>query len=47
MNSSVTFAKTEAKQMAIFISQLIREGVTFTVYNRGREGWEVELTGGY
>ena len=34
------------KEMATFLSQLVREGVVYTVTKNGSE-WSVELTGGF
>lgn len=42
----VEFNEEQVKEMAIFISQLVREGVRFKVTNKD-SGWIVELTGGY
>ena len=48
MNHVIEFY--DVKLMAIFLSQLVREGVTYKVVNC-RKGssiyWEIELTGGY
>ena len=44
--SSVLFNKDQANEMAIFIAQLVREGVLFETETFGN-GWVVILTGGY
>jgi hypothetical protein len=45
--SRVEFKDDEIKEMAVFLSQLIREGVTFKV-DRLLDGTRiVELTGGF
>lgn len=42
----IEFKKGEEKNMAVFVSQLVREGVTFNI-NRDDHGYEIVLTGGY
>lgn len=52
-DTKITFTKTEGglKLFAIYVAQLVREGVTFEVKEYGNEGigeWiEVHLTGGF
>jgi hypothetical protein len=45
----VVFQKDETgiKLTAIFIAQLVREGVTYCIRDNGTDSWLVELTGGY
>lgn len=45
-NKQIKFKKTEAAEMATFVAGLVREGVTYTVYNDD-DGWTFELTGGF
>jgi hypothetical protein len=40
------FSMNDVKAMAIFVSQLVREGVTFTVSQAG-ENFTITLTGGF
>ena len=44
----MTFATDQdgLRKLAIFVSQLVREGVTFTIIH-GEHSADVELTGGY
>ena len=44
----LTFDRSEKdmKAMAVFVAQLIREGVTFTI-RQDNVGFEIELTGGF
>lgn len=41
-----TFEKTQTKEYAIFISNLIKEGVTFEIINDQHQ-YMVKLTGGF
>ena len=49
MNNSkkVCFGNDQMEQMAQFIAELVRQGVTWESENNGVEGWAVVLTGGY
>ena len=44
--SIFVFTWTQLKELAIFVSQLIREGVTFEV-RQNNASFEVKLTGGF
>jgi hypothetical protein len=48
MNQHITFHRDEdgIKMLAIFIAQLVKEGVTYTI-NNAENYVEVTLTGGY
>ena len=48
MNQHVTFRRDEdgAKQLATFLAQLVKEGVTYSIKN-AENYVEVTLTGGY
>ena len=47
MNSKeFQFTSMTIKDMAVFVAQLEREGVTYKVRNMV-DGWAIELTGGY
>jgi len=46
LNKTIVFTVDEMIAMATFISQLVREGVVYTVTKCGSE-WSIELTGGY
>lgn len=43
----IDFRFDEAKALAMFLAQLVREGVTFDVERIGNDGFRVILTGGY
>jgi hypothetical protein len=47
--TQVTFDANEVgmKLMAVFVSQLVKEGVVFTVYQERKDQYIVELTGGF
>lgn len=47
-NKTITFKRSSngLKELAIFLAQLVKEGVTYKVINN-KEEFGVELTGGY
>jgi hypothetical protein len=45
-DKKIYFGGLQMKELAIFVSQLEREGVTYDVDCQG-SGWTVTLTGGY
>lgn len=45
-NRGFTFSERQAEYMAQFISELVRQGVTYRVVE-GCGCWTIELTGGY
>jgi len=45
-NKEIYFGGLQMKELAIFVSQLEREGVTYDVDEKD-SGWTVTLTGGY
>jgi len=46
MRFSFDRSDEDMKAMAVFVAQLIREGVTFTV-RQDNAAFEIELTGGF
>lgn len=49
-NQEITFDKTDSedvKNAAIFVAQLVREGVTFRTFNDVPGKIVIQLTGGY
>lgn len=40
------FTKSQMTEMAQFVSELVRQGLVYTV-SSDDEGWEIELTGGF
>ncbi len=40
------FSNTQTIEMASFVSELVRQGVTYKVTTLG-DGWKIELLGGY
>jgi hypothetical protein len=49
MNKSFRFYKNEndTKLMAIFVAQLVREGVTYAIKDANDSYVDIQLTGGY
>ena len=45
-NKSFNFNLDQVVEMAKFVSELVRQGVTFTVAE-GIDYWKITLTGGY
>lgn len=43
----VNFSAAGAQALAVFVAQLVREGVTFRVDGDEVHGWTVSLTGGF
>lgn len=42
----ITFKKSELQNLAIYVSQLVRESVVFEIVNNG-DSYTVNLTGGF